>query len=202
MTLRKEGVRENGLRRLSVGVFSGDLTHIETQVASGDSTIDFTNVFSSDYDRYVIFVDNFVPQDDSNRIDARLSSDGGSTWDSGSSDYAYSAFQVTEGGTTFVSGSDSNSEILGFLFPTVGNDPSSNDTSGSSSVISDPADPNRATVVRNNSVIYRTAQTESQRASISGGIRLSQSSIDSIRMYPHNSGNISSGIFSVYGVDE
>ena len=202
MTLRKPGVRESGLRRLSVGAIGSDLVHIETQVASGDSTIDFTNVFTSDYDRYVLFADNVVSDsgDGPSLLSGQFSSDGGSTWDSGSSDYAYAGFRVNENGTTSTRSSAGLDKIRP-LMAHFNDSPSANDTAGGSIVISGPADSNRATAVRSNGVGYRSDNTYEFVSGIYGGIRLTQSAIDSIRLLNGTGGNLN-GIFSVYGVDQ
>lgn len=183
-----------------VGVSADALQHIETQEPSGVSSADFTNVFGSSdgYDRYVAFVDNFIPANDDTSLFVRFSTDGGSNWDSGSSDYAWSYFSVEEDGSTNTQGSGGASELDNIVRRT-GNDPSGNETGGASFVISDPTNSNRATVLRNGHIRYNNVFADPLRTAITGGIRLTQSAVDSIQFSP-DSGNISSGIISVYGV--
>ena len=197
--LNEGRLRERGLRFKTA---LGQLTHIETQEANDDETIDFTEVFTDDYDRYVAFIDNFLPRDDRDNPFIRLSSDGGSTWDSGTSDYGHSHFRVREDGSTasFGDGADDRLQITNQAVQT---DPNENDTGGYSITISDPTNSSRSTVVRASSAEHRHDAT-AFASQIGGGIRLSQSSVDSIQFLVLDSegGAISSGIFSVYGVDK
>lgn len=175
--------------------------HIESQTASDDSSIDFTNVFASDdaFDRYVVFGDNIIPATDGERLFMRVSSDGGSNWDSGSSDYARALFQFHRGGSTGANGSAGDSEIR--LVNRAGGSASNNDTANFVTFLSEPTDGNRASIERSMHVNRVNSQSNPHRAEMAGGIRLTQSSVDSIRLIM-SSGNISSGLFSVYGVSE
>lgn len=175
------------------------LEHVETIVANDDEFIDFTEVFDGSADRYRIFVDNFRPSDPSNFI-YRFSSDGGSTWDSGSSDYALAAHGVLEDGSTQTASSSSSS----FVQITRGGADSGHGLSTSMFhlTVHDPSDSNRATVTRHSGAVYRQPSNESLRTEMSGGQRLTQSAVDSIRFYTSTGNNISSGIFSVFKVTE
>ena len=176
------------------------LEHVETIVANNQPTVDFTNVFDDSANRYRIFVDNFIPSDDPTRLHTRMSSDGGSTWDSGSSDYAYSVHGTEEDGTTFSFGSGSSDKIESII-QNASNDPTANDTSLSTIIIHDPFSSNRSTVIRTKQSKYRNGSSAPFNSLFSGGQRLAQSSVDSIRMFVE-SGDISSGIFSVYKITQ
>ena len=180
----------------------GAKQHIETIEADNQSSVDFTDVFKSDdgYDRYQIYYDNIVSEVDSVNGQIRMSPDSGSTWDSGSSDYAHSHFHVREDGGTNSMGSSGN-DVISDIPHNVGNDPSSNDVSSGVIFLSDPTNPDRATVLRESSTSYRSGRSSPYQARYSGGIRLTQSAIDSIQFFM-DSGDIASGTFSVYGIGE
>jgi len=67
---------------------------IETQTGSGGNRIDFTDL-SADYYMYVLKVSNMSPGTDTQLIQLRTSSDNGSSFDNGASDYAY-AYEENE----------------------------------------------------------------------------------------------------------
>lgn len=178
----------------------GVMDHIQTIEASSQASVDFDGVFGSSdgYDRYMIFADNVIPATDGQDLYGRFSSDGGSSWDSGSSDYAWSSFVVTESGSTAGTGSTGSSQMQ-LNDQLLGGDTGNNDTSTFQIVVSDPTNSNRATVLRNSTSHYDNSVSNSLQAEYTGGIRLTQSAIDSIQ-FLMSSGNISSGIFSVYGL--
>ena len=182
---------------------AGAKEHIETIEANSQSSVDFTNVFASDdgYDRYEIHADNVIPTgtDTASTLQTRFSSDGGSTWDSGSSDYSFSRFGSGDGGFNSGAGSSGSSEIVLSRF-SYGTDPADNDTSEHNMVISEPTNSNRATVLRNDSAGRNNSSGGDKfTMGYAGGIRLTQSAIDSIQFFM-DSGDISSGTFSVYGI--
>ena len=180
----------------------GAKQHIETIEANSQSSVDFTNVFDADdgYDRYEIYADNVIPSEDASQLQSRFSSDSGSTFDSGSSDYAHSIFTVDERGETLSSGSSSDNAIDNII-ASIGNDESENDTSTANILISEPTNANRSTVLRSSSSRYGNSFSGPFGSSYSGGIRLTQSAIDSIQFFM-SSGDIASGTFSVYGIGE
>ena len=180
----------------------GAKQHIETIEANSQSSVDFTNVFDADdgYDRYAIQADNVIPSEDASQLQSRFSSDSGSTFDSGSSDYAHSIFTADERGETFSSGSSSDNAIDNII-ASIGNDESENDTSTANILISEPTNANRSTVLRSSSSRYGNSFSGPFGSSYSGGVRLTQSAIDSIQFFM-DSGDIASGTFSVYGIGE
>lgn len=169
------------------------LQHIETQNPSGVSSADFTEVFASDdgFDRYVVFIENAIPSSTGNDLRSRFSPDGGSSWDSGASDYAFASFRVNDSGSTATISSSGDSQMQGPHYTDV-----DGNASGAIITIADPTDSNRATIVRDGNYLARNAEVH-----MGGGIRLTQSAIDSIQFF-FDSGNISSGTFSVYGVSQ
>jgi hypothetical protein len=70
----------------AVAANAPDVVLLDTQTASNSASIDFTGL-SATYTRYEIQYTNVVPATDGARIGLRTSTDGGSTFDSGASDY-------------------------------------------------------------------------------------------------------------------
>lgn len=93
----------------SGGGGGGALVFREAHTASNSASLDFTSWYDAAYDTYVIEIVNLLPASNTEVL-IRMSTDGGSSYDSGSN-YA----TITEGGfpttTTFASGANSNSAI-------------------------------------------------------------------------------------------
>ncbi len=60
---------------------------IQTQTASSSATLDFTTGIDSTYDEYLFTFVSVLPATDAQNLWLRVSTDGGSTWKSGASDY-------------------------------------------------------------------------------------------------------------------
>ncbi len=98
----------------SAAIIPGDFVLLATQSASSSAQLDFISrtaggaIFQSDYDDYLVEVVNVVPATDNVGLVVRMSTDGGSTYDSGSN-YAYAsegatyAFQAPGGSATATS---------------------------------------------------------------------------------------------------
>ena len=174
--------------------------HIQTIEADNQSTVDFTEVFDQNdgFDRYQIYCDNIIPVSRGESLQSRVSSDGGGVWDSGSSDYAWSMFYSADTGDTSTSGSSEDSK-MGEILHALGSEPSNNDTSQSKITVSNPTNQNRATVLRTSFSRYDNESGRSYLSGYSGGIRLTQSAIDSIQFFMETD-DIASGTFSVYGI--
>ena len=82
-------------------------TPIDVQTASASATIELT--LASGFSNYIIYVDGLVPATDNIGLFLRLSNDGGSTFRSGASDYAWSEFVGT---SNLTDSADSEIEIV------------------------------------------------------------------------------------------
>lgn len=65
------------------------ITLLDTVSASGDSTVEFATSIDATYAKYEIWGSNIVCGTDAVVLGIRVSTDGGSTWKSGATDYAY-----------------------------------------------------------------------------------------------------------------
>ena len=75
-----------GLTMLNVNKGESSMILLSTKTASGDATLEFTELNSSVYNSYVLMLGNVTTNIDGELI-ARTSSNGGTSYDSGVSDY-------------------------------------------------------------------------------------------------------------------
>lgn len=170
-------------------VTTGGLTLISTASASASATIDITGI-NSTYAHYIIIVTNLVPATDGQALYVRTSTDGGSTFAAGVSDYAWSMTGNSTGGLTSSDEDDADSEIT---LPSCGN------SAGESSCyiinIFNPAGTAANKIIGALAFQYDAVAY----VSITTGVRLATADVDAIR-FIMASGNITSGEFRLYGV--
>ena len=87
----------------------GAIAHLASIDLAGESTYEFTAFDSSTYDSYMIILSNVTPGTDNRIFQMRTSTDGGSTYDSGASDYVYSL----DAGGNVSNASSSNMPVAG-----------------------------------------------------------------------------------------
>ncbi len=85
-----------------LGIYGGAIKLISAQTASDDSSIEFTDLGS--YHSLIYVCDYATVSTDGQAIILRTSSDGGSTWDSGASDYARTNVRYAPGGSVTAAG--------------------------------------------------------------------------------------------------
>lgn len=82
----------NGSNFKTVGRQRGWVT-IQRSTASASTSMDFvTGIDDAEMDRFEIDIDNYIPATDATALWLRVSTDFGSTWKSGVSDYIYAGF--------------------------------------------------------------------------------------------------------------
>ena len=172
---------------------------LETQIASASAAIEFTTGIDSTYKRYLVTYTTVIPGTDAVDMLLRTSSDGGTTFDSGGSDYGY----VTQFAYEYsVADTNSYSPVSGSTHIRLHNATTGNNTGEvfhGSFVLFDPADTSTYKVVESKwravgaagSYVYETGQGI--------GVRKSTSAVDAVQIIP-SSGVISSGEFKLYGV--
>lgn len=83
-----EGTKIRDASGTEIGeVGSGGLVLLETQTASGSSTLDFTNFDNTKYDTYFFMLDSIIPNTSTVTFEMLLSSDGGSTFANSTGSY-------------------------------------------------------------------------------------------------------------------
>lgn len=156
--------------------------HIADAVASASSTLDFTTGINSTYDTYIFSFENLLTSVAA-QVYARTSSNSGSTYDSGGTDYrdtsgALSADHLLLGG--------GGAQVTRFY--------------GNFYLYSPSGSQNKDTY---SELKYRYTAGATQTVSTAnlGGSRDSASAVNAIRFYP-SAGNFASGTIRLYGVSK
>ncbi len=174
---------------------------ISTTTASNDATIEFTDLTSAYY-AYEIVYNNWLPVTDNVLAYYRTSSNNGSSFDSGGSDYHY----MTEGAymnvttyTSVTSGSNGASSVPigGISTPGMGN--SAVEAASGRLLIINPSNSSDYTYIHNDMMYGSSYGTSSFSKVTSYGVRRSAADVDALQLYM-SSGNISTGTFKLYGI--
>ena len=174
---------------------AGALTFINTSDLSSAATYDFTAVNASSYDGYGFFLHNVIPATDDVHFYARTSTDAGSSYDSGSSDYAWG---TTSWGIYSSDSADTHINLIdfqtsaGFSVGSAANEPG---CSGWIWLIAPHL--TGYTVVQ--SVLSAMSDNAVMMTFASSGCRLSAADVDAFQLL-FSSGAIESGTITAYGV--
>lgn len=165
---------------------------LQTQTASASASLSFTNFVDAEFDDYFVVFDKLLPSSDGRILQMRTSTDGGSSYDFGASDYHYS-LTGTSAAAGAVNVNTANSEIS--FTTAVGNVGSENGASGKIE-FSRPSDASyfsirfavgwldQSTVPVNNSGV---------------GYRMAAADVDAFQLF-YSLGNITSGTAKLYGI--
>lgn len=173
---------------------SGSLVLLGTATASSSASIDFESLITSTYDHYIITIANAVPATDATQCWLRTSTDNGSTYDNGASDYSFS-YDVTYSNTSSRgAGQGTGASRISLGEAQMGS------TAGESFNgvirIYKPSGTNDTLV--HFDIIAHDSDSNIQR-SIGVGARNSAADVDAAQVLM-SSGNIASGDFAIYGV--
>jgi hypothetical protein len=166
----------------------------ETVVSTAVSSIDLTGFVPADYSSYEIELMNITPVNDQVTVQLRTSSDGGSTYDSGGSDYEYATGGPTSGGGIFNFSASAGAAQMEFT-SNLGNASGEDGVSGFIRISG--ADLVKKTMC-NSHLTYFTNVGELRSAS-GGGVRQSQADVDGVRLF-FSAGNIASGTVVFRGI--
>ncbi len=135
LTLNADGLgkdikfQSNGVEKASLtdaGVFTAtsfegsgaNLSNLPTSLVfldggptGGGSTVDFTSSIDLTYDKYIFYIANARANSDSTNLCIQISTDGGSTWKSGATDYEYASHGYDSGGSNKTKTSTGDSKI-------------------------------------------------------------------------------------------
>lgn len=167
----------------------GDLVYISTGTASSSATIDFTNL--TGYSHYLIVVNNLVPATNGADLWVRVSTDAGSTWKSGATDYQYQLLLAT---STSVTAAQSLGAAQ-YLSSTGYSSTAANSGNGYF-LITAPAGGSYTTMEFRGTYL---ANGGNIRFYHSGAQYRASTTVDGIR-FLMSSGNISTGVFKLYGM--
>ena len=73
----------------------GALVLLEQHTAANSATLDFTTCISSTYDEYIVELINVIPATDGTALGCRISTNGGSSWETGSNYYNNNLYAAT-----------------------------------------------------------------------------------------------------------
>jgi hypothetical protein len=183
--------RSGGLVKAATS--SSGLTFINSTDISDAATYAFTAVDASSYDGYGLFLQNIVPATDQVLLEGRSSSNGGSSYDSGASDYSH--------GREFwgISGQDTSDDSI--LFLQVGTSYSAG------SAANEPGVSGWIWIFGPHLTGYTTFRAGLVLGTSDGYIvpfaaaaaRLSAADVDAFQLF-YSSGNIETGTITVYGL--
>ena len=183
----------------------GAWTFISATTLSNDATYSFTSFDASAYDAYVFMLINVIPVTDGVYLDMLTSSDGGSSYDTGASDYNWvfnsSGVNVSDGG---VKGDiDPDDAKISLTGNSSGDANKIGSGTGEHGVggniwLFDPASTKNTQLTWD--LMYQSTTPESVVQIAKGGaVRDSAADVDAIRL-SFSSGNMESGQINVYGV--
>jgi hypothetical protein len=171
-------------------------TKLATAVASNSATIDFTGL-SSSYNAYKVVLSNVAPATNSVNLYLRTSTNNGSSYDAGASDYYWGVFTVTapNGGTGGTGpGAGTAAAQMRLNFSALGN--GANKATGGIVYIYRPS---AAAYCQVNWMLNSYTDGLFLDQQYGGGVRLAAADVDAIR-FLMSSGNIAAGQFDLYGL--
>lgn len=170
---------------------------LATADASNDATIDFTAFDATTYDAYLFVLSNVIPATDAATLELRTSTNGGSTYDSGGSNYAwgYASLRM-DGSSGFATPSNAGSSSIR-LTGGIGSDANEDGASLLLTVFG----PHLARRTRFSwQGTYQSNDAVQNGTYINGGgFRQSAADVDAVR-FLFSSGNIESGTITMYGL--
>ena len=165
---------------------------ISTATASASATIEFTNL-NSTYSMYKVVLLGVLPATDNTALWFRISTDNGSTFKAGASDYRWNATRLAVA-TTVTAGS--NGDVKGQLMNSIGN-VQAEAASGEVDIYN----PSSAVthLVGLGKFIYLDGLQDVHQESVSFNYRTATTAVDAIQ-FLMSTGNITSGVFKLYGL--
>lgn len=182
---------DNSSGKISLEAASGTagLVLLATATASSSTSVDFASSIDSTYDEYIIAGINVVPASDGVSIRFKTSSNAGSSYDNGASDYDWK--YTSNSGTGGVAGD--NDVIIS------GGSNIGNDTGEAANFVMRLYKPSGTKYTQFTWECVHVSSAGAVYTLFGGGARLSAADVDAVR-FSMSSGNIASGDFKLYGV--
>jgi len=168
---------------------------ISTATASASATIDFTGIDNT-YKRYIYYYTGAIPATDSSYLYLRTSTDGGTSFDSGATDYRYACDGNASDGVP--STSSGQAAQIALTPEPIGSSATGEGCSGMI-IIHNPSISSGATFISGNGCY--ADPTANAGFSVVGGMRDTAADVDAIR-FLFDTGNIASGEFALYGLKD
>lgn len=194
LVLAPDGAGGVEFRAEAGGGGGGALVLLEQHTASSSATLDFTTCISATYDEYMVEIIRVVPATDDTFLWMRMSTDGGSTYDSGSNYQWAGIFQVAAGGAAQGSTSDTKIVLVQRLSSTA-----SNGGGVGRYRLFDPLDTVGHKFVLGECATRSTSNSNNLSQQTYSGLYMSTSAVNAVQ-FLMASGNIASGIIRVYGI--
>lgn len=167
---------------------------LDTQTASGSSELTFTSDIDSSYDNYIFIGTSIIPATDGAELRIRTSSNGGTSYDSGGTDYQYE-YEGRDTSPASTSGQSTGASSI-MMVAAIGNDSTSGESFDFEARMSNPA----STSVRTSFYGRGTGMTTGAvrfRNEFSGE-RKEKAAVNAVRFYM-SSGNMS-GTIRMYAI--
>jgi hypothetical protein len=184
---------------------NGGLVLLDQQVASSSASLNFTTrtvgsysgaIFQSDFDEYVVEFINIQPATNAVGLQVRMSTNGGSSWASGASDYRWSFMAYGSGGPGNTNSTGATSvSLIGFA--NISNN-ALNTTSGYIRVFN-PLSTTSYKMLQSHQAYWDSTPTLVTGEVV--GAYQSATAVNAIQLFA-SSGNIASGAARIYGVDK
>ena len=181
--------------KLRDSVYS-NMVFLSSSSASNSTSVDIT-LDTATYDRFLILIKGYQPVTNATQLNCRLSNDGGSSFRSGASDYAWTV-HGERGGTASGISDNADSEIS--LTTTDVSNVAAKSLSTSIWISSASSTANRTNLWFNNAG-YSGSDDAKVHTEGSGGLIVATEDNDAIR-FLSSSGNITAGTFILYGIKE
>ena len=176
---------------------SQDYVKIATTTASNSATVAITGFVNATYKDYIIRFRSVVPATDGGVIfNMRTSTDGGSSYDSGGSDYSYHNHRAHHSGTSTAGSASSGNDEIDITTGSLGSD-TAESLSGWVENLNAP-DGTNYSHIQGMLVLADHNATSSTQFWFSGS-RNAAADIDAVQFY-FASGNVESGDFVLYGI--
>ncbi len=192
--LTADSGESTGLKWATNAAGSGAWTFISSTTASNDATIEFTDLDSS-YIQYQWVITDLVPETDEVEFRIRTSSDNGSTFDSGASNYDYGYIYQSANSSSNINGFAGGFTYIRLLAGTE----LGSDTNESGNIILDLFNPSGSGYTMMTARATYMNYVDQLVNNRSAGARLAAEAVDAIQFFM-SSGNIESGTFRLYGL--
>ncbi|MFA7238998.1 MAG: hypothetical protein WC091_02725 [Sulfuricellaceae bacterium] len=174
----------------------GAFVLLSTQTASASATLNFASVITSAYDAYMFVIADIKPATDAQKLWLRTSTNNGSSYDAGLSDYGWTIFNETApGGSPSAASNDGSDDSIELTATGTGN-AATEGLSGKMWLYT-PLDTTRQKVFTWDVLSQNNATVQQFNQGI--GSRLSTADIDAVQ-FLFASGNIASGKIYCYGI--
>lgn len=178
---------------------TGGLVLLATRTASATASLDFTSLITSVYDTYIFEIQDIVPGTNSVSFGVRTSTNNGSSYDSGSSDYVI-AGRSNDSGSAATGSLNNSGSIIGTISnPSVGLSTTAGCSLSGKVALYNPLSASTIKMIKfDTSFIGTTGVLIDSNGTVSRNVA---ADVDAIQ-FLMSSGNIASGIIRMYGVSK